>query len=268
MSYINVLSNTLFSKTFNACSIDELEEVYSKFPSSAALQFLYTKKLNATGSADFNQQLQKALLYYKNPLLINNLLNNNDQYSAEERELEQIQENNHLATEHSGERPINEDKISVQPNDIVEYKKENALHEKAQLPTLKIEAIDPATAELSFTPYHTIDYFAAQGIKFSENISSNDKFGAQLKSFTAWLKQMKRLPGATVKSGISVAEEKTIEQLAEKSLNGQNADTEAMAEVWAKQGDRQKAIALYQKLSLQNPSKSAYFAAKIEHLKK
>ena len=40
-----------------------------------------------------------------------------------------------------------------------------------------------------------------------------------------------------------------------------------MAAVLAKQGKLAKAIELYQKLSLMNPSKSAYFAAKIEQLK-
>jgi hypothetical protein len=43
--------------------------------------------------------------------------------------------------------------------------------------------------------------------------------------------------------------------------------TEAMAEVWIKQGNVSKAIEVYNKLCLQNPSKSTYFAAKIDHLK-
>jgi len=43
--------------------------------------------------------------------------------------------------------------------------------------------------------------------------------------------------------------------------------TEAMAEVWEKQGNAVKAQELYEKLSLLDPAKSAYFAAKIEHLK-
>ena len=46
-----------------------------------------------------------------------------------------------------------------------------------------------------------------------------------------------------------------------------NVVTEAMAEVWLKQGNKQKAIETYNKLSLLNPSKKAYFAAQIEHLK-
>jgi hypothetical protein len=41
-----------------------------------------------------------------------------------------------------------------------------------------------------------------------------------------------------------------------------------MAEVWLKQGNKEKAADVYRKLSLRNPSKSAYFAAKIESLNK
>jgi hypothetical protein len=41
-----------------------------------------------------------------------------------------------------------------------------------------------------------------------------------------------------------------------------------MAEVWVKQGNTSKAIEVYNKLSLLNPSKRAYFATKIENLKR
>jgi hypothetical protein len=41
-----------------------------------------------------------------------------------------------------------------------------------------------------------------------------------------------------------------------------------MAEVWSKQGNTQKAIEVLTKLSLLNPSKKAYFATKIENLKR
>ena len=40
-----------------------------------------------------------------------------------------------------------------------------------------------------------------------------------------------------------------------------------MAEVWEKQGNPEKAIDIYNKLSLLEPSKSTYFAAKIEEIK-
>lgn len=42
--------------------------------------------------------------------------------------------------------------------------------------------------------------------------------------------------------------------------------SESLAEIHSKQGRYDKAIEIYRKLSLQNPQKKAYFAAKIDHL--
>jgi len=136
------------------------------------------------------------------------------------------------------------------------------------IPGLKIEAIDPATAEFNFGPYYAIDYFASQGIKFKEEEKPKDKFGQNLKSFTDWLKVMKRLPVSEIVKNTSAIAEKKVEQMAEHSLETKEVMTEAMAEVWEKQGNKAKAIDIYTKLSLLEPAKSTYFAAKIEDLKK
>jgi hypothetical protein len=77
---------------------------------------------------------------------------------------------------------------------------------------------------------------------------------------------MKRLPAAEMVQTPESTAEKNVENLASHSVKGGEVVTEAMAEVWAKQGNRQKAIETYNKLSLLNPSKKAYFAAKIENL--
>jgi hypothetical protein len=123
-------------------------------------------------------------------------------------------------------------------------------------------------SELLFEPYHTVDYFASQGIKIREEDLPKDKFSQQLKSFTGWLRTLKKLPAADfAPATISVAEHK-VEQLAEHSLQEGDVFTEAMAEVWEKQGNYPKAIETYRKLSLLEPAKSTYFAAKIEELKK
>lgn len=122
--------------------------------------------------------------------------------------------------------------------------------------------------ELLFEPYHTVDYFASQGIKFREDEVPKDKFAQQLKSFTGWLRTLKKLPATEMaKTPVSVAEHK-VEQLAEYSLKEGDIVTETMAEVWEKQGNNGKAIEIYRKLSLLEPAKSTYFAAKIEELKK
>jgi len=95
---------------------------------------------------------------------------------------------------------------------------------------------------------------------------SKDKFGQQLRSFTEWLKSMKKIPAPSPDdSGDPVVQEQVI-QFAQVSNETKEIITETMAEVWSLQGNRQKAIEIYKKLSLLNPAKSAYFASKIDKL--
>lgn len=120
--------------------------------------------------------------------------------------------------------------------------------------------------EIEFEPLHTIDYFASQGIKIPEEALENDKLGKQVKSFTAWLKSMKKLhPGQLPEQNEVI--ERIIQTSSEASNQHAHVLTEAMAEVLVKQGKGEKAREMYEKLSLLNPSKSAYFAAKIDNLK-
>jgi len=117
-----------------------------------------------------------------------------------------------------------------------------------------------------FEPMHMVDYFASQGIKLSEDLHNSDKLGKQLKSFTEWLKTMKKVhvPDEAEKA---VNTDSSIQVLAESSNTEAEVLTESMAEVFARQGKIGKATEVYQKLSLLNPAKSTYFAAKIENLK-
>lgn len=133
----------------------------------------------------------------------------------------------------------------------------------------KLEIVDEKVDEkaLAFEPYHTVDYFASQGIKLSQEEATKDKFGKQLKSFTEWLKTMKKIPAAEQQSTTITGTDKKVENMAAHSVEKSEIVTETMAEVWAKQGNREKALEIYQQLSLLNPSKRAYFAAKIDSLK-
>jgi hypothetical protein len=125
---------------------------------------------------------------------------------------------------------------------------------------------EPKDSDLTFEPYHTVDYFASQGIKISQEAAAQDKFGKQLKSFTDWLKTMKKLPVSEISNSISKSSEQKVENLAEHSVQDAEVVTESMAEVWEKQGKKEKAREVYEKLSLLNPSKRAYFATKIQNL--
>jgi uncharacterized protein (DUF2342 family) len=118
----------------------------------------------------------------------------------------------------------------------------------------------------AFEPMHLVDYFASQGIKLSDEVQSADKLGKQLKSFTEWLKTMKKIHTVATEANAGVSD-MVIQTLAAKSNAEGEIVTEAMAEVLSQQGKAGKAIEVYQKLSLLNPAKSAFFAAKIEQLK-
>lgn len=145
------------------------------------------------------------------------------------------------------------------------------LHEQIQVrsveaPIIEVPATEPQELLVPIEPYHTIDYFASQGIKLSRDGAMGDKLGKQMKSFTDWLKTMKKVSGERLPEGNDNTD-KNIQSIAEASNTNAEVVTEAMADVLEKQGKTEKAIETYTKLSLLNPSKSAYFAAKIDSLK-
>ncbi len=140
-----------------------------------------------------------------------------------------------------------------------------ALPEKEPKPE-ELKQMQPQREEILFEPLHATDYFASQGIKLSENVLPNDKLGMQLQSFTSWLKTMKKVHPEKM-SPSTPANDVAIRHLAEKSNVEEDIITEAMGEAYLQQEKYEKAREIWQKLSLQNPAKSAYFAAKIESLK-
>ena len=121
--------------------------------------------------------------------------------------------------------------------------------------------------ELLFEPLHASDYFASQGIKLSEDALGADKLGKQLKSFTAWLKTMKKVHPDKLPA-VNKVTETAVQTQAEKSNLEEEIVTEAMAEAYILQNKQSKATDIYNKLSLLNPAKSTYFATKIDSLKK
>ncbi|MFT3822714.1 MAG: hypothetical protein QM731_02295 [Chitinophagaceae bacterium] len=160
---------------------------------------------------------------------------------------------------------------TIQPAENTKEEKEEIITEEAPLHATGTPMQTVAAGEDDlFEPYHTIDYFASQGIKLSkEDIDIvKGKLDRQLKSFTEWLRSMKRIAPVTVAAERELDDttNQSIVKIAEYSVSGNEIVTEAMAEVWAKQGNLPRAIAIYEKLSLLNPTKNAYFAARIQQV--
>lgn len=260
------------------CDTEELKQVTTQYPFFGPAKFLLAKKLKQEKSPLVGDHIQKASLYFQNPVWFDHLLNETG-----------VIENYIPANSETTVYPDAEKEIPVTHEEVVEQSEsrlqsaeqepgydtdpeveggENTAEEQPlDLPKFNFDPVDISTTELTFEPYHTVDYFASQGIQAKDEEKPQDKFGKQLKSFTEWLKVLKRVPVTEVAAAVSPAEEQKVEKLAEVSINDREVVTETMAEVWEKQGNAAKAMEVYQKLSLLNPSKSSYFAAKIEQLK-
>lgn len=281
---INQLIKSLLHKdSLDQCSLDELQQYADRYPYFGAAQLLLTKKLQTENTERYRDQLQKTYLFFHNPLWVQQLLDDTGTATIQsaEKSKQPVQVDVPVNEMHSEPAPtaVMEDAVSL-AEAVTEDIKPVAEPAPEALPDItkvadSVIAEKVATAsetmtqtnDLIFEPFHTVDYFASQGIKFKEE-EQVDKFSLQLKSFTEWLKTMKKLPVSEIASSVPTASEKKVEQLAEHSLEDREIITEAMAEVWLKQGNREKAIEVYSKLSLLEPAKSPYFAAKIEILKK
>ncbi len=229
--------------------------------------------------AQLNQIKEENILPSREEIVTPNPVAENELSEEKNQEIYWEQENHN---EKVGENTLPYHQEIVTPNPVAETEDFNSekKEESAEIRNEEEEGKIISTASeserengangeeesLAFEPLHTIDYFASQGIKISEEVFENDHLGKQVKSFTAWLKSMKKLhPGQLPEQNEVIA--KIIRTSAEASNQNVNVLTEAMAEVLIKQDKKEKAIEMYEKLSLINPSKSAYFAAKIESLK-
>lgn len=233
-------------------TIDKAKNEVQQYPYFAPAQFFLLKSFDR-GSAEYSTQYQKAILYHKDVLEFESLMQSGRFETSfvpqvETPDIPVIEEEQFIAEEKYEDLAIADNTLVVS-------------EEKEQNP-------DEAPQELVFEPFHTVDYFASQGIKGTQEAAPTDSFGKQVKSFTDWLKTMKRLSPTDISKNNDPQTEKKVVNLAIHSLDNLEVATEAMAEVWIKQGNNEKATGVYRKLSLLNPSKSAYFAAKIELLKK
>ncbi|RYY88510.1 MAG: hypothetical protein EOO15_08800 [Chitinophagaceae bacterium] len=262
---MNQISESLFQKSFAECSTEELRQLTAQYPYFAPAHFLLLKKFDPA-SEEYRRQYQKAQLYFHDPVSFEFFLHRPDQ------EAQAIVPETHY-TEPAPE--------PVLPASIEEHEVDAATEMEApevadnpevapevESPVPHLAAIDlnaPPEGDLSFEPYHAVDYFASQGIKLSNTEVGTDKFGKQLKSFTDWLKTMKRITPESA-AAIDAKSEAGVEHMADHSVKEAEIVTESMAEVWVKQGNKRKATEIYRKLSLLHPQKSAYFADKINSL--
>ena len=272
------LIQSLFEKeSLEEITLDEFRRIADQYPYSSIVQFLYSCKLKSVYHLDFPEQVTHTALFFTSPQWLHYQLSDEsekgsfrlNQYDLSYNNISEDQPQDQSASVITESYEDDEMDLS---NDLPEedmLEKDTISLASIELPIVEKEVeeqIEVVTSQsIPIEPYHTVDYFASQGIK-NRLEDPQDELGKKVKTFTAWLKTMKRLQPA--------AEIFEIEETDEEIDNGIDLQvpqeviaTEAMAEVYLKQGLTQKAIEVYAKLSLQNPANSHIFAAKIIQIK-
>jgi len=111
------------------------------------------------------------------------------------------------------------------------------------------------------------DYFTTQGIHIDESEKQEEiKLNFTRNSFKDWLKLMNKIK---TEEEIETSKEKNeypINSLQDIEHQELDIYTETMADIYINQGLKNKAIQIFEKLSLINPSKSAYFTSRINKI--
>ncbi len=152
------------------------------------------------------------------------------------------------------------------------------------------------------TPVYAEDYFLHQGIRVPDEIpdeppaaapeaqDDKDKSLMVVMSFSEWLsffkekteKERQEADGRKAlktmwqKEKLAAALEDEADEIPDEVFNmavnsisrEEDLASESLAEILVRQGKYEKAIDMYRKLSLRNPQKNAYFAARIEKIQK
>lgn len=152
------------------------------------------------------------------------------------------------------------------------------------------------------TPVYAEDYFLHQGIRVPDEIpdeppattpeaqDDKDKSLMVVMSFSEWLsffkekteKERQEADGRKAlktmwqKEKLAAALEDEADEIPDEVFNmavnsisrEEDLASESLAEILVRQGKHEKAIDMYRKLSLRNPQKNAYFAARIEKIQK
>lgn len=244
----------------NPKSLVQLAREYPYFAPAHYLKLIGTRQDNA--ALFLLQQL-----YPVNPVLLSGLLAAAEQPQIEEEIIPLPEESATLQSEDAKEE------IILQPASAEDYFLQQGIHVSGTLPERN-----------EIAPVHTVPETI---IDLEED---KEKSLMVVMSFAEWLKhissknqkakeeeaEQKALKAMWQQQKLAAANEEESEEIPEQvfemAVNSISRKdelvSESLAEVYARQGKKEKAIDMYQKLSLLNPEKNAYFAAKIENLQK
>ncbi|MEP6596427.1 MAG: hypothetical protein ABJA71_10805, partial [Ginsengibacter sp.] len=155
---------------------DELTVMAEEYPYYSIAQFRLLSDYKKNKNKNFEKQALLTALFFNNTRWLNGQLCYHAK--SEDKYNESVEINSTAAASEQSDFSIHE----IVPEQFEETRGKNLLINKSSNDVLN-----------AFEPLHTVDYFASQGIKISDESISNDKLSTQLKSFTEWLKSMKKI---------------------------------------------------------------------------
>lgn len=216
-------------------------------------------RLNDAANADLQQ------LHHANPVLLHSLRRQAEQAPEPESTTLLIPEITDTVLNESVTEEIAEE-IIIMPVSAEDYFLQQGIHVSGDLPDAEEMMPEEQTDEEKEKALMVVMSFA----EWLKHISSHNKKAKEEEADKKALKtmwQQQKLAAAIEEENDEIPEQ--VFEMAVNSISrGDELVSESLAEVYAKQGKKEKAIDMYQKLSLHNPEKKTYFAAKIENLQK
>jgi len=257
------------SKTFR-----EFDEILGKYPYFQLVRILYLRALYVQNSHRFQQELKNATLYIADKkqlylylsgqLDIGKLWNipvvSSDNIPTDSEEQQKTGED---IVNETSDVDISTPEESLGDDDIIDFaiSDENA-SESSQ--DKNDDVLDFILNEINVGPAYTLEN--SLGVE-SDREYNIDKLGKELHK-----KQKEKLIEEFIDTDPNMPKSTKTEftniNLAELNSHDDECMTETLAKIYVKQGLYGKAIAVYKRLSLNNPQKSVYFVTQISEIKK
>jgi tetratricopeptide (TPR) repeat protein len=240
----------LFNQTDQVSSNDKeaLEEIVVQYPYFQLAHFLLAKAYNQEAAGKATDKVKKAAVYAPDRGMLRKFL-------ATKK----------LTQEYTTSPPASTTATKVKQADSLTAKSNPAAEPKIDPPVLPIidyQLVTPQEETQISLPSSGAPLAEEAGIETDNRKIKKLKQNEIIENF---IKAEPRISAAQAKAKV----EETGEDLSEKGLDSPAGFiSENLANIMVKQGKFDKAIDIYEKLILKYPQKNAYFAAKIEELKK
>ncbi len=268
---------------------EELKKLSNQFPYSGTLQMLYAKALHADGNVMFDDQLKLAAISCTDRKKLYQLIHQ----SKLRKLIEEVTETALIEAPDQKEVEVVEEESLPKANEEVLETKET----KEEPISNQTKTIDKLEEDVLIEAINSSIQLDINEYNFEPEVSSEDKGEDSSEgveetqhpsptSFTGWFGKPESTPtpkktqSKDTSSLINSFIERQDERLTPKTeffspanlgkmslVDNEEFVTETLAKVYAAQGNFEKAIRIYEQLSLNNPEKKTFFASRIRFLR-